>query len=151
MPAIQIEVFSGRRGTDQHGRRFLLNPTPRQFADFFAGFHGAAFIRQGDDVAFAAGPDGSIDHDTTAKSFGLIGDEIFRGYIRTDGQAQIEVWIQAEDEKTITDEEQTHVDACVSASAVCPVLSRIRGPRELVVFSTEHGQAIVERELPSAA
>lgn len=150
MPAAQVEVFGGRRGTDVHGCRFHLNPSRFEFARFFAGLHGAAFIRMGDDVSFGAGPDGSIDHSTIARSFALTGDEVFRGYAKADGGAQIEVWVDAEDETLLDDAHRARIDACVDAALADRCLSRIPGTRELVVFSTEHGQPIIERELPAA-
>ena len=141
-------VANGRRGTDPHGVRYHLNPSPREFAGFFAGAHGAAFVAHGDDVAFGAGADGSIDHPTVARAFALAGEERFRGYMRLDGSAQLEVWTDAEDEASMTDDERARVDARLAAFLADPRLSRIAGPRELVVFSLEHGQPIVERDLP---
>lgn len=151
LPKNAVETFSGRRGRDSHGGRFMRNPSPTEYAGWFAGTHGAAFIRMGGDVSFGAHPNGSIDHDTIAKSFALVGDEIFRGYAKLGGGTQLEIWSGAEDASGIDAAEQIRIDGIVAAFLTDPCLSRFAGPHELVVFSTEHGQPILEIPIALAA
>lgn len=146
-----VESFKGRRGRDTHGGRFMLNPSPAEYVGWFAGTHGAAFIRMGQDVSFGAHPDGSIDHDTIAKSFALAGEEVFRGYAKLGAGTQLEIWSDAEDASDINAKEQARIDGIVEAFLTDRCLSRFQGPHELVVFSTEHGQPIVEKPLALAA
>lgn len=154
MPAAVIlqnrtETFQGRRGVNSHGARFMLNPSPAEFSGFFAGTHGAAFIRMGKDVSFGAHVDGSIDHDTIAKSFSLAGDEVFRGYAKVGSGLQLEIWSDAEDADLIDAAERQRIDGIVAAFLSDPCMSRFKGDRELVVFSTEHGQPIIEMPIPA--
>jgi hypothetical protein len=142
-----VEPIQGRRGVDAHGNRFLLNPRVGEFAGFFEGTHGAAFIRQGADIAFGAGRDGSIDHSTIAQSFCLSGEEIFRGYATTAGHVQLEAWADAVDAEGIDPIDMRAIEEGVREAQIDPRMSRIPGTRELVVFSCESGQPIVERTL----
>ena len=149
MPEV-IEPISGRRGVDTHGCRFHLDPTPREFSGFFAGLHGAAFIAMGGHVAFGAGTNGSIDHPSIARAFSLDGEEVFRGYVQSDRQAVLEIWVDAWDEASMTDEQRAKVAAIIAAYLSDRCLSRLALATELVVYSTEHGQPIVERPLERA-
>jgi hypothetical protein len=141
------EVFTGRRGIDANGCRFLLNPTPHGLASFFSGFEGAAFIRIGDDVSFGAGPNGSIDHSTIATSFALHGEELFRGYATIGGDVQIETWTNADRADDLDPAELERIETRWRTAIEDPCLSRLPGGRGLLVFSLNHGQPIIERSL----
>lgn len=147
MPYVAPEPFSGRRGTDPFGGRFLLDPTKREFLDFFAGREGAAFIRIGGHMSFGSGRDVSIDHSTCAERFALTGEETLRGYVAIDRSATIELWTDAADEASMDDGTVAKIASWSTTAISDPCLTRIATSVRMLVLSLENGETIIERIL----
>lgn len=151
MAYVAPEPFSGRRGTDPFGGRFLLDPTKREFLDFFSGREGAAFIRIGEHVAFGSGTSASIDHSTCAERFALDGEERMRGYVDITRAATIEFWTDAADEASMDETTRARMAAWTATALADPCLTRIATSIRLLVFNIDDGQPIVERDIRTDA
>ena len=137
--------FSGRRGEIPSGARFLLDPSPGEFAGYFRGFDGAAFYATAEHISFGAAKDGSIDHDAVADAFALGNDETFRGWINLDTRlAHIETWVDAAELGEISEQERQKLEANLIAAKGNIVLGRLAAGFRHLVFSYDSGAPIID-------
>lgn len=144
-----ISLVEGRRIEGSLGDRYIADPTSAEFAGWFKGRSGAAFvIDDNGSVGFGAGKEIGIDHVTIAQTLGL-GEERVRGYVRSDRQGFIEVWnddesIKSEDD--LSPESQKNADNQIEIALENPILKRI-APHITVLLYNGFGEIVAERQV----
>jgi hypothetical protein len=141
------EILFERSFKDHFGNQYAVNPSPLQFRDIFSKTQGAAFwIDREGNVGFGGSAGGSIDHSTIAQNCQM-GEEAARGFISSAGECQIEYWIQADDEESISEKDHKKLEIAVETATSNAVIRKISKSMTLLVFSYESGQPIIEKEI----